>query len=75
MTQTIMFPRGKVFIVANIINVVIEPLGNSRQVVFFCIDKGGRKYRVPKSEVVSIGTQQKVKEKARKKHGRKTRAI
>lgn len=52
MTQTILFPRGKVHIAARVIKTVIEPLGNSRQVVFFCQDKAGTRYRVPKSEVV-----------------------
>ena len=49
---TIMFKREKP-IVADIFNVVLEPLGNSRQVVFFCQSKDGRRYRVPKSEVVA----------------------
>lgn len=53
MKQTIMFPRGNVHVVANVIKTVLEPLGNTRQVVFFCQDKAGRKYRVPKSEVVA----------------------
>jgi len=49
---TIMFKREKP-IVADIFNVVLEPLGNSRQVVFFCKDKMKNIYRVPKSEVVA----------------------
>jgi len=49
-----MFKREKP-IVADIFNVVIEPLGNTRQVVFFCQDKADNKYRVPKSEVVAKG--------------------
>ena len=52
---TIMFKRGKICLVADIFNVVIEPLGNSRQVVFFCVDKLKNIYRVPKSEVVMMG--------------------
>jgi len=53
--QTIMFRKGKLCLVADVFNVVIEPLGNSRQVVFFCKSKDGHKYRVPKSEVVMMG--------------------
>ena len=54
--QTVMFPRKKGFIVANIIATVLEPLdnGNTRQVVFFCQDKSGNRYHVAKSEVVKL---------------------
>ena len=52
--QTVMFTRKKGFIVANIISTVLEPLGDSHQVVFFCKDKAGNKYRVPRSEVVRL---------------------
>lgn len=63
MTQTILFPRGKVFIAAKIIKTVIEPLGNTRQVVFFAQDSGGNRYRVPKSEAHSMCA---IEKKARK---------
>ncbi len=63
MTKIIMFPRGKVFVAAKIIKTVIEPLGNSRQVVFFCQDKAGTRYRVPKSEAHSMCA---IEKKARK---------
>jgi len=53
--QTIIIQRGGKRLLADIIQTVIEPLGNSRQVVFFCRDKAGNKYRVPKSEVVAKG--------------------
>jgi len=54
--QTIMFPRKKGFITANIISTVLEPLDNSstHQVVFFCQDKAGNRYHVTKSEVVKL---------------------
>ena len=54
--QTVMFPRKKSFVTANIISTVLEPLDNSdsHQVVFFCKDRAGNKYRVPKSEVVRL---------------------
>jgi len=54
--QTVMFPRKKNFIVANVISTVLEPLDNSntRQVVFFCQDKAKNIYRVPRSEVVKL---------------------
>jgi len=53
--NTAMFKRGKICLVADIIQTVIEPLGNSRQVVFFVRDKMKNIYRVPKSEVVMMG--------------------
>jgi len=68
--QTIMFRKGEVCPVADIILTVIEPLGNSRQVVFFCRDKMGNKYRVPKSEIVAkcvSKPENKPKEKKRKR--------
>lgn len=51
--KIIMFPRGSTYVAAKIIKTVIEPLetGNGHQVVFFCQDVGGRRYRVPKSQV------------------------
>lgn len=54
MNKIILFPRGKTTIAATIIKTVLEPLDNSdeHQVVFFCQDKTGKKYRVPRSEVV-----------------------
>lgn len=78
MNRIIMFPRGKTFIAARIIKTVLEPLetGDGRQVVFFCQDKSGQIYRVPKSEVANFSNHQpKVKEKARKKHGKKAKAV
>ena len=53
--QTIIIQRGSKRLIVDIFNIVIEPLGNSRQVVFFCRDKMGNKYRVPKSEIVVKG--------------------
>ena len=52
--KTIIFRREKP-IVAEIFLTITEPLGNSREVVFFCKSKDGHKYRVPKSEVVMMG--------------------
>lgn len=51
--KIIMFPRGQTYVAAKIIKTVIEPLetGNGHQVVFFCQDVSGRRYRVPKSQV------------------------
>lgn len=50
---TIMFRRGDKCLVADIFQTIIEPLDeHNRQVVFFCRDKLGNRYRVPKSEVV-----------------------
>jgi hypothetical protein len=40
-------------------------------VVFFCQDANGRRYRVPKSEVLILGKQSKLKEKKTKKKARK----
>ena len=79
MNQLIMFPRGKTTIAATIIKTVLEPLdtGNGRQVVFFCQDKSGKKYRVPKSEVIAMGVspiaaKPKGKKKARGKKCKKS---
>lgn len=69
-----MFPRGKTFIAATIIKTAIEPLDNSdeRQVVFFCQDKTGQRYRVPKSEVIAIGARPiAAKPKGKKARGKK----
>ena len=57
MNKIILFPRGKTIIAAKITKTVLEPLdtGNGRQVVFFCQDKAGKRYRVPKSEVIAMG--------------------
>jgi hypothetical protein len=65
LNKIILFPRGKTIIAATIIKTVLEPLdtGNGRQVVFFCQDKTGKKYRVPRSDVLVMG---KSKTKARK---------
>ena len=51
--KIVMFPRGSTYVAAKIIKTVIEPLetGNGHQVVFFCQDVSGRRYRVPKSQV------------------------
>lgn len=72
MNRIIMFPRGKTFVAATIIKTVLEPLetGNGRQVVFFCQDKAGQKYRVPKSQVAVMGSKPKEKKKGRKKRCR-----
>lgn len=65
MRQIIFHRQGK-NVMARIINTVLEPLdnSNSRQVVFFCQDSDGKRYRVPKSEVIVTG--RKPKKKARK---------
>ena len=68
--QTIIIQRGGKRILADIIQTVLEPLGNSRQVVFFCKSKDGHKYRVPKSEVVArcvSKPENKPKEKKKRK--------
>lgn len=54
MPKIIMFLRNKTYVAAKIISTTIEPLGNSRQVVFFCQDVSGKRYRVPKSEVANM---------------------
>ena len=66
---TIMFRRGKLFLVADIIQTVLEPLDeHKRQVVYFCQDKAGKRYRVPKGDVVSTCiVKPKVKAKKKKK--------
>lgn|GEM_PF-3914362 len=64
---TIMFHRGKICLVADIIQTVLEPLDDKRQVVFFCRDKSGNKYRVPKSEVVLQGASKPERGKKDKK--------
>ena len=65
--QTIMFKRGKICLVADIIQTVLEPLGNSRQVVFFCRDKSGNRYRVPKSEAVLMSESKPKKDKEKRR--------
>ena len=67
MSKIIMFPRNGTYIAATIIKTVIEPLGNSRQVVFFCQDKGGSRYRVPKSEVAIMGSKPREKPRVKRK--------
>ena len=64
MKQIIFHRQGK-NIMAKIISINIEPLDNadSRQVVFFCQDSDGRRYRVPKSEAHSMCA---IERKARK---------
>jgi len=68
---TIMFKRGDICLVGDIILTALEPLGESRQVVFFCKDKSGNKYRVPKSEVLLRGKRVESKPKKDKKKRRK----
>ena len=67
---TIMFRRGSVCLVADIIQTVTEPLdAQARQVVFFCKDSAGKKYRVEKSDVVAqcaSRPESKIKKKKRK---------
>jgi len=68
MTQTILFRRGDICLVGDIILTVLEPLGlDNRQVVYFCRDKGGNKYRVPRSEVLMRATVDKPKKKEKKR--------
>ena len=69
MSKNIMFPRNGTHIAATIIQTVLEPLGDKRQVVFFCQDKSGKKYRVPKSEVAILGSSPR--EQPRGKKGKK----
>lgn len=52
--QTIVFARQNRFIHADIISTTTEPLGSTRQVVFFCRDESGKLYRVPKREAVLL---------------------
>lgn len=67
MTQSIIFKRDNKNVIAKIIGINIEPLdtGNGKQVVFFCKDSNGRKYRVPKNEVIAKGIKPRRKKKAR----------
>ena len=66
--KQIAFCRHGKNIIAKIIGVNIEPLdtGTGKQVVFFCQDSSGKRYRVPKSEVLIMGRESKKKKKARK---------
>lgn len=66
MKQLIFQRQGK-NIIAKIIGINLEPLDNadSRQVVFFRQDSDGRRYRVPKSEVIVTGRKPEKKMKAR----------
>lgn len=68
MTQSLIFRRANQNIIAKIISTNIEPLddADSKQVVFFCQDLTGKRYRVPKSEVIAKGIKSKSKKKARK---------
>lgn len=68
MTQSLIFKRGNQNIIAKIISTNIEPLdtGTGKQVVFFCQDSDGKRYRVPKGEVIAKGINSKSKKKARK---------
>ena len=67
MTQVI-FKRNNQNIITKIISINLEPLdtGNGKQVVFFCQDSDGKRYRVPKSEVIAKGVKPRSKKKARK---------
>ena len=55
--KQIIFHRQDKNIIAKIIGINLEPLdtGNGKQVVFFCQDSLGKRYRVPKSEVIAKG--------------------
>jgi hypothetical protein len=66
--QQLIFQRQGKNIVAKIIGINLEPLdtGNGKQVVFFCEDSGGKRYRVPKSEAIARGVKPRSKKKARK---------
>lgn len=65
---TIMFRRGDKCLVAEIFQTIIEPLDETnRQVVFFCRDKLGNRYRVPKGEVVMKSEGNSVKGKKKRK--------
>ena len=67
MTQTIIFKRSNQNIIAKIIKTTTEPLDTDKgkQVVFFCEDSTGKRYRVPKSDVIITG-RQRPKEKKKK---------
>lgn len=71
MNEKIIFQRNNQNIIAEIISTAIEPLesNNSKQVVFFCQDTDGKRYRVLKDEVIVIGkSKAKSKKKARNKN-------
>ena len=65
--QQLIFQRQGKNIIAKIIGINLEPLDNadSKQVVFFCQDSLGKRYRVPKSEVIVTGRKPEKKKKAR----------
>lgn len=63
--KQIAFHRHGKNIIAKIIKTTIEPFDNTRQVVFFCEDSSGKRYRVPKNEVLIMGRESKKKKKAR----------
>lgn len=76
--MSIVFMKNNKAIVAKIIATVTEPLETSdtRQVVFFCKDKDGNKYRVPKNEMLARSAnvknnRKKVKAKRSKRERRK----
>lgn len=49
----VIFQRNNTYIQAKIIKTVTEPLDSKgRQVVFFCQDSAGNRYRVPKSQLI-----------------------
>jgi hypothetical protein len=58
-TPAIAFNREGRNIFADIIKTAIEPLDNTHQVVFFCQDSDGYRYRVPKSDVLVMGRSKK----------------
>jgi hypothetical protein len=66
--MSIVFIRNGSPVTAKITNTVLEPLGNSdkRQVVFFCQDADGRRYRVPKNEVFAKSAHVKTAKKKQK---------
>jgi len=67
LTSTIIFKRNGQNIIAKIFKTTIEPLdtGTGKQVVYFCQDSEGKRYRVPKSEVLIKGIKSTNKKKAR----------
>lgn len=75
MIKVIAFQREGKTIIAQVFLTTREPseTGNGRQVVFFCKDETGHKYRVPRSEVVFYGNRvpKSLKKKDRKPKAKK----
>jgi len=72
----VLFVRNGLPIQAKIIKIVTEPLDNSdkRQVVFFCQDNNGKRYRVPRSEIIAkVVTEKTLKEDKKNKTKKKRR--